>query len=235
MFLVTCMQNGSPSACVSEKQPPLEASVPSHSLQGVGRGLWDPVCLSLLFPVKASPVSQKLPSTCWVQSPCSPVGWLGESVVRKRVLSLMCGSGNHQPVVLSWEVMKPQIPRFKSRSHHLFLLWPWASYLHSLWLSFLNWRGWWSYSAIMTPFCCLHLDYQNKQTSKQTFWELYRDVQVSIPSRVKTDLVNKDMKRCSTSLIVRKMQIRATIRYLVTAVRMIIIGKLRTINVGVDV
>jgi len=31
------------------------------------------------------------------------------------------------------------------------------------------------------------------------------------------------------------MQIRATIRYLVTAVRMVIIGKLRTINVGVDV
>lgn len=47
--------------------------------------------------------------------------------------------------------------------------------------------------------------------------------------------VNKDMKRCSTSVIVRKMQIRATIRYLVTAVRMVIIGKLRTINVGVDV
>lgn len=163
MFLVTCMQNGSPSACLSEKQPPLEPPVAPHSLQGVGRGLWDPVCLSLLFPVKASPVSQKLPSTCWVQSPCSPVSWLGESVVRKRVLSLKCGSGNHHPVVPSWEVMKPQIPRFESRSHHLFLLWQWASYLHSTWVSFLNWRGWWSYSAIMTPFCCLHLDYQKKK------------------------------------------------------------------------
>ena len=163
MFLVTCMQNGSPSACLSEKQPPLEPPVAPHSLQGVGRGLWDPVCLTLLFPVKASPVSQKLPSTCWVQSPCSPVSWLGKSVVRKRVLSLMCGSGNHQPVVPSWEVMKPQTPRSESRSHHLFLLWPWASYLQSVWLSFLNWRGWWSYSAIMTPFCCLHLDYQKKK------------------------------------------------------------------------
>ena len=58
---------------------------------------------------------------------------------------------------------------------------------------------------------------------------------MSIISRVKTDLVNKDMKRWSNSLIVRKMQIRATIRYLVTAVRMVIIRKLRTINVGVDV
>ena len=163
MFLVTCMQNGSPSACLSEKQPPLEPPVAPHSLQGVGRGLWDPACLSLLFPVKASLVSQKLPSTCWVQSPCSPVSWLGESVVRKRVLSLMCGYGNDQPVVPSWEVMKPQIPRFKSRSHDLFLLWLWASYLQSAWLSFLNWRGWWSYSAIMTPFCCLHLDYQKKK------------------------------------------------------------------------
>ena len=102
MFLVTCMQNSSPSACLWEKQPPLEPPVAPHSPQGVGRGLWDPACLSLLFPVKASLVSQKLPSTCWVQSPCSPVSWLGESVVRKRVLSLMCGSGNHQPVVPSW-------------------------------------------------------------------------------------------------------------------------------------
>ena len=58
---------------------------------------------------------------------------------------------------------------------------------------------------------------------------------MSIISRVKMEPVNKDMKRCSTSVIVRKMQIRATIRYLVIAVRVGIIGKLRTINVGVDV
>ena len=173
MFLVTCMQNGSPSACLSETQPPLEPPVAPHSLQGLGRGLWDPACLSLLFPVKASPVSQKLPSTCWVQSPCSLVSWLGKSVVRKRVLSLMCGSGNHQPVVPSWEVMKPQIPRFESRSHHLFLLWRWGSYLHSPWLSFLNWRGWWSYSAIMTPFCCLHLDYQKKKKKNPNLLRTY--------------------------------------------------------------
>ena len=84
----------------------------------------------------------------------------------------------------------------------------------------------------MTPFCCLHLDYQK---NPKPFENLYSDVQVSITSRVKTEPVNKDMKRCSTSLIVRKMQIRATIRYLVTAVRMVIISKLHTINVGVDV
>ena len=57
---------------------------------------------------------------------------------------------------------------------------------------------------------------------------------MSITSRVKTEPVNKDMKRCSTSLIVREIQIRTTIRYLVTAVRMII-RKLHTLNVGVDV
>ena len=57
---------------------------------------------------------------------------------------------------------------------------------------------------------------------------------MSITSRVKTETVNKDMKRCSTSLIVREIQIRTIIRYLVTAVRMII-RKLHTINVGVDV
>ena len=143
--------------------------VAPESLQGVGISLCDPAFLTLLFPVKASPVSQKLPSTCWVQSPCSLVSWLGKSVVRKRVLSLMCGSGKQQPVVPSWEVMKPQTPKSESRSHHLFLLWPWASYLQSVWLSFLNWRGWWSYSAIMTPFCCLHLDYQKKKKKKKPF------------------------------------------------------------------
>ena len=37
--------------------------VAPDSLQGVVRGLWDPVCLTLISPVKASPVSQKLPST----------------------------------------------------------------------------------------------------------------------------------------------------------------------------
>ena len=57
---------------------------------------------------------------------------------------------------------------------------------------------------------------------------------MSITSRVKTETVNKDMKRCSTSFIMREIQIRTTIRYLVTAVRMII-RKLHTINVGVDV
>ena len=84
----------------------------------------------------------------------------------------------------------------------------------------------------MTPFCCLHLDYQK---NPKPFENLYSDVQVSITSRVKTEPVNKDMKRCSTSFIMREMQIRTTIRYHITPVRMAIFRNLHTINVGVDV
>ena len=104
-----------------------------ESLQGVGRSLWDLVFLTLLFSVKASPVSQKLLALI----ECSlPADLLGKSVVKKRVLRLMCGSGSHHCVLPSCEMTKPQIPRFESRCHHLFLWSPWAGYLHSLWLSF---------------------------------------------------------------------------------------------------
>ena len=67
--------------------------------------------------------------------------------------------------------------------------------------------------------------------AKQSNVKLWKRLKQTFLQR-RHKMASKHMKRCSLSLISREIQIKTTIRYHLTPVRMAIIKSLQTINAG---